>query len=537
MTDVKYIGGNPVCDVTAREHIEQVNNDVYFVRKGLRLSGTNTFTAGSKWADQGEAVSDPKYGRFGRTFGKDRSAVLCFENNDYIMSIGAYTSDSGASINTSPRITINSFEKFVLPSDWSYIGLDFKRVDGADVNESDGDVIRSNLFVYDVCDSESYYTKNLIGNIPNVPYPVLLPPNTTLTIFTSDGSDFDGSVQLQTLDKNKEQISYWTLSAGVNFRTIITSISKGTAYYVRINKPSNVPLMLMYGVKPSNMSFTPYFPPNKALADRLYLGAEQRKIKVCSWNVGNFSYGTAGDGAGTDAMYDQFIDTFKKCGANVYLFDEWDHYWNFSQEILSKDKLGFLKPYWSMYDDATQGRYVNQVIASDFPIVYQNRKYYVDGESRHFVDVIHNICGKPVHFVSTHLPWSSVVRRDNDIQILQDYLSNVGAEYAVICGDFNSGISTADNPPTTAEEMYALLLHDKEQWTDAGYISSQGTFWGKTNINYYINTGKTPPSEIYPVRAYDNIVVTPNIAITNVYTVDTEASDHYPLLADIVLLD
>ena len=44
---------------------------------------------------------------------------------------------------------------------------------------------------------------------------------------------------------------------------------------------------------------------------------------------------------------------------------------------------------------------------------------------------------------------------------------------------------------------------------------------------------KAAPTESYPMKPYDNVVVSPNIDILNVYTVFSEASDHIPIVVDL----
>lgn len=255
-----------------------------------------------------------------------------------------------------------------------------------------------------------------------------------------------------------------------------------------------------------------------------------KTYKICAFNVGNFSYGQAGNGQGTDEMFNQFLDTFHKCNADIYMFSEWDKYWNFEEETLSSDKLKNLSPYWSGWEDGTPGRYVYQKVSSAYKLRKVTSKYFADGESRHFVDCVINLSGKPVHFICTHLPWSTKQLRDSDIDKIIEYIKTNNIEYFVVGGDFNQGLSTdGADAPTNAEEMAEMVKSDIRKWTVEGYNSAQGGFYGVLNTSE--NT-----TETFPMKPYDNIVTSPNIFIRDVRTVDTEASDHKPLVVEIQIL-
>ena len=120
--------------------------------------------------------------------------------------------------------------------------------------------------------------------------------------------------------------------------------------------------------------------------------------------------------------------------------------------------------------------------------------------------------------------------------IIQNYLKEVDAKYYVVGGDFNMGLNSND-PPATVTDYMELLDHDRDIWTDAGYNSAQGTFFGDPAVNLYIPTFSDPPTESRPVRAYDNIVTSPNIHVLNAFAVESNASDHYPIITDLLILD
>ena len=55
--------------------------------------------------------------------------------------------------------------------------------------------------------------------------------------------------------------------------------------------------------------------------------ADSPTFRICAFNVGNFSGGSSGTPAGTDSLYNLFMETFQQCNANIYMFSEWDKYW------------------------------------------------------------------------------------------------------------------------------------------------------------------------------------------------------------------
>lgn len=253
------------------------------------------------------------------------------------------------------------------------------------------------------------------------------------------------------------------------------------------------------------------------------------RIKVCAFNVGNFSKGASGNPAGNAEMYNNFIDTFKKANANVYAFCEWDEFWNSEKTILSETVFGKLKPYKTNAFRKNAGDYVAEMNYSDFPFYSETITYYADGESRHYTDNVMIINGKPVHFINTHLPFSSVTKRREDIQKLKDYITTNNLEYYIVAGDFNMGTGETGSDQARIIE---IARDDVSMLESDGAVSVQGGFYGLMNYDYFMNTFENPDENI-SVRPFDNIVVSPNMTIKNVEVIPTEASDHYALTAEI----
>lgn len=143
---------------------------------------------------------------------------------------------------------------------------------------------------------------NLMGNEPNVLYPVTIPSGGYFTVSTSDGSVFptDSTLQVQLLKEDKTQSDYFTLKNEAASRTIHTSTSKPTTYYLRFNEVPSVPLMVNYGSTP--LTYQEYFPSIRN-------GVEQNTADLGNKNVLKTSEKTSVVSA---------INSFLQVGKNLY---------------------------------------------------------------------------------------------------------------------------------------------------------------------------------------------------------------------------
>lgn len=296
---------------------------------------------------------------------------------------------------------------------------------------------------------------------------------------------------------------------------------------------------------------------------------KQHKFRVCSWNMGNFAYGDLSGGTsensnrksntsnrrgpiGNDTMYDQMINAFNESQADIYLFCEWNRYWNknwttidTTQDIEAMTVLEGLKPYWTSHNpSARTDKYAGHKIASNWPIIYEYAVAYGNDEDRYFVGAVCSIAGREVHFVSVHFNPNSAGSAENideggtstaktrrrEFKILQDYLTSINAKYIVLAGDFNLG-----GPNATAQ----TALNDLQMFKDAGYTCMQGGFFGKridNNLFDTLNADEWPRGNS-SIRPYDNIAISNNMCIINAQVITQNGSDHYPIIADIVFKD
>lgn len=248
-------------------------------------------------------------------------------------------------------------------------------------------------------------------------------------------------------------------------------------------------------------------------------------FRICEYNVGNFSHGASATSSGDDEMFAEFLEAFKKADANVYSFSEWDEYWNTEGEILSEEKFEGLKPYHTVSYDKTAGRYTASMNYSEYPFCTERFEYFGDGESRSYTDNTIIIGNKLVHLIATHLPFSSQSLRQTDLNKIFTYIQNNNIEYFVVVGDFNLGLGGSASVRETA-------ISDIDFLKGKNVYSVQGGFWGGTDEDNLINTFDDGDN----IAPYDNIITSKNIFIKNAFVIDSQASDHYPLCADLMVV-
>ena len=300
----------------------------------------------------------------------------------------------------------------------------------------------------------------------------------------------------------------------------------GIIYTPNNNKKFSVHLRIGKGMHFDNLTIKPYL--SKVDDTDFY---EPRSVKVCAYNVGNFSYGQSGTAQGTSDMGDKFVKVFKEINADIYMFSEWDEYFNKENNVLSNDVFGNLKPYHTVSIDTTDGRYVCQMNYSDYIFSSETVQYYADGESRSFSDNVVIFGNKPVHFICTHLPFSSKALRHEDIVKLFNYIETNNIEYYVIGGDFNLGLDSTYTQ--TQSDIITVAREDIDLIESYGCTSIQGGFWGLRGYDNFFSSCKG--NDLIKIKPCDNIVVSKNIFVKNVGIVESDASDHYPIYAEIVI--
>lgn len=262
------------------------------------------------------------------------------------------------------------------------------------------------------------------------------------------------------------------------------------------------------------------------------------QVRVCAFNVGNFSGGGSGTPAGTDDRYNQYVDTFMACNADIYMFPEWDLKWN--ENELSKDVFSFLKPYHSTFCKADDSRQAMMGLMnySSYEITNEYYEWFTHDTARYFLDNTITINGKEIHFICVHFAYNTKAVAKSEMQQVLDYISTEGISSYIIGGDMNLGLCNEQDFPQTQEARDALALEEIELLTSLGGKSVQGSGWGLKDKYYMFNTVghsgryRTPGGG---VGHYDNFIISPNIVLKNVELVITEASDHDALCIDLII--
>jgi endonuclease/exonuclease/phosphatase family metal-dependent hydrolase len=154
--------------------------------------------------------------------------------------------------------------------------------------------------------------------------------------------------------------------------------------------------------------------------------------------------------------------------------------------------------------------YGNAVL-SKFPIVSaSNLQLDSKGEQRGVVSARIDIHGKEVNFLVTHLSLNRSIR-DTQLQQIRKYIGLLEDE-VILVGDFNS-------TPEAGEIMYM----ERE-------LKEAAKELGKEDLYTFVGRDGTR-------ERIDYIFLSPEIAVSDVYTIETDASDHLPLVADIGIKD
>lgn len=261
----------------------------------------------------------------------------------------------------------------------------------------------------------------------------------------------------------------------------------------------------------------------------------RERIRVCGFNVGNFANGESGVPAGTDELYNKFIDTFRKCHSDIYMFSEWDQNWNNNET--SEEVFGFLLPYKSTYTPPYQSAaYVGQKTYSAFEITGEYHEDYTgDTNGRYFIDDIIQINGKSIHLICTHLTLWTKADALAEIQQIINYISDNNITSYIIGGDMNLGLHGNDDIPQTVENRIAIALEEIELLESLGGHSIQGSGWGQKDRSFLFNTVYHEGYARENIGPFDNFVVSPDIKINNMELVITEASDHDALCIDLTV--
>jgi endonuclease/exonuclease/phosphatase family metal-dependent hydrolase len=241
-------------------------------------------------------------------------------------------------------------------------------------------------------------------------------------------------------------------------------------------------------------------------ASPLYKGAEF-DIKVMSYNI---NHGISRDGK---LDIDAAAEVIKESGAQIIGLQEVDS--RFVRSLF-KDQAKELADKLDMYyyfgeNISLLGAGYGNAVLSKFPIITaSNLQLDSKGEQRGVVSARIDIYGKEVNFLVTHLSLNRSIR-DTQLQQIRRYIRLLEEE-VILVGDFNS-------IPEAGEIMYIERI-----------LREAGKELDKEGMYTFVMRDGTP------VRI-DYIFLSSDIAVSDIYTIYSDASDHLPIVGDIRIKD
>lgn len=275
--------------------------------------------------------------------------------------------------------------------------------------------------------------------------------------------------------------------------------------------------------------------------------SKSTRIRVASWNVGDYSSATSASGAGislgngTDTTKEQYTAVMQKVGADLWGLQEDSQY--FDGTVKSDNYEALYSNVHPYYERNFTGTYNGKAFLSSYeiydvvPIYYPTAKTsYSDSATyshKWFLTGKIKVDGKEISLATLHFDWACKERRAYQIQAVLDYAKK--QEYCIILGDFNpenyvNGNVVAD--PNDADyvngpdhvNMYQV---DWKKFTDAGFTPSNGGRFGAYGTLMKNGVVKNP----YP---WDCIFVSSNIKILNAEPAyESWMSDHAIVFADL----
>ena len=232
------------------------------------------------------------------------------------------------------------------------------------------------------------------------------------------------------------------------------------------------------------------------------------KLKVMSFNCGTWYDGvTRVPDIEVEEITFYTRKLFGEFDCDFVLGQEFSEYFDVSNTILAIPHVMDFK-----YEYNTEGSYehvsssLRCPVISKFPISGTSLTGFSSGVTkRHYVKTYSQINGKNVCFISTLLDKNDTYRLSQMQQLITVMNQE---EYVVLGGDFN----------IKDKVEYAIF-------TNAGYALANGGVLG------WFDTLASYTDEV--VRPIDNIIVSPNIRIENVFVDEKRADDHRAIIAEL----
>ena len=343
---------------------------------------------------------------------------------------------------------------------------------------------------------------------------------------------------------NFSPVLYFPDNVGMGEFTTISGISEATSSEFRFNMytPPDATDFSTYEMYVKNAiainlskTFSDSNRPTKELLDALVLGSptiwwgernafsqkqlfdlnnlkidaiSNNKLKVMSFNCGTWYDGvTRVPDIEVEEITFYTRKLFGEFDCDFVLGQEFSEYFDVSNTILAIPHVMDFK-----YEYNTEGSYehvsssLRCPVISKFPISGTSLTGFSSGVTkRHYVKTYSQINGKNVCFISTLLDKNDTYRLSQMQQLITVMNQE---EYVVLGGDFN--------------------IKDKVEYTiftNAGYALANGGVLG------WFDTLASYTDEV--VRPIDNIIVSPNIRIENVFVDEKRPDDHRAIIAEL----
>jgi endonuclease/exonuclease/phosphatase family metal-dependent hydrolase len=263
--------------------------------------------------------------------------------------------------------------------------------------------------------------------------------------------------------------------------------------------------------------FLVLLPASGALAnEQPFPKGESVKVKVMSYNIHH--------GEGEDGVLDleRIAKVIEESNAEIIGLQEVDNHWskrsNFKDQAKwLAERLGMFYTYAANLDrdpisEGESRRQYGTAILSEYPILESENHFltkfdYPDrySEQRGLLEAAINVKGTHLHFYNTHLGLTTEQRQIQMKEIVEIVAQTKGPK--VIMGDLNA--------TPESSEMEPMFAHYKDAFANQNEA--------------YTYSAESPSKRI------DYIFTSANIKTEDARVIQTLASDHLPLTADIVL--
>lgn len=236
-------------------------------------------------------------------------------------------------------------------------------------------------------------------------------------------------------------------------------------------------------------------------------------LKVATFNTGLWSDGLT-TGVADDKVNEKGIEWRKLIGSidcDLVLAQEFTKFFDVSKTIDAYDYIWKFK-YKNFF--RTDIPWTSSAILSKYVLKDTIEQTFTNGQPRKWIKSYIEINGIKICLINAHLSIQTDYNtaRKQEQQELLSLMS--GEDYVVLCGDFNA--YTTDEFDIFKNNGYKLVNGGDFGWFDT-----------------WTNFGQTQAS--WSNKKIDNIIVSSNIDIQNVYVDNRDLSDHAPLIAELVI--